>query len=489
MTIEAWINAAANPADDGQIVAKSDGATGWQFKTSPDTGPHTFGLMVSDGGTQRYSGTVRALNTWYHFAAVYDATARTMNTYVNGVLDNGVISGTVPVRRWMPAVNVNIGRRTGGFHFNGLIDEVRIYDRALTPHRDRRGHEHAASVERRLRIRSAPTVSMTAPGNGSTATGNVTLTASASDNVAMGGVQFLLDGVNLGPEVTGSGPASATPGTARRQPTARIRCRRAPGTPRTTRRRRPPSTSRRPMTRRRRQCRSRRLSRGLRSPVIAAIIVSATDNVAVAGVQFLLDGANLGAEVTGPGPSYHLLVEYDCRSPTARIRWPRVRATPPATRTVAAAVSVTVANTDTTGPTVSVTSPAGGATVAGTLSVTASATDPSGMAGVQFLLDGANLGAEVTGAGPTYTYSWNTTTVANGTHTLSARARDTRTNTTTSASVTVTVSNDLTAPTVSLTAPTAGSTLSGTFTLRATATDNVAMGGVTFLVDGVAARQ
>lgn len=85
MTIEAWIKAAANPANDGQIVAKSNG-TGWQFKTSPDTGPETIGVLVSGSSTattQRYSTTVRSLNTWYHVASVYDATALTLSTYVN----------------------------------------------------------------------------------------------------------------------------------------------------------------------------------------------------------------------------------------------------------------------------------------------------------------------------------------------------------------------------------------------------------------------
>ena len=53
---------------------------------------------------------------------------------------------------------------------------------------------------------------------------------------------------------------------------------------------------------------------------------------------------------------------------------------------------------DTTPPTVSVTSPAGGATVSGTITVTANASDNVGVAGVQFLLDGANLGAEDTTA-------------------------------------------------------------------------------------------
>ena len=87
MTWSAWVKAAANPADDGQIVAKSNDASGWQFKTSPDTGAHTFAIGVS-GGTnafaQRYSTTVRSLNVWYHVAGVYNAAARTLDIYVNG---------------------------------------------------------------------------------------------------------------------------------------------------------------------------------------------------------------------------------------------------------------------------------------------------------------------------------------------------------------------------------------------------------------------
>src|SRR5204863_5872090 len=53
MTLSAWVKAAANPPDDGQIVAKSDSTSGWQLKTSPDTGPHTFGVAVSGGTTPR----------------------------------------------------------------------------------------------------------------------------------------------------------------------------------------------------------------------------------------------------------------------------------------------------------------------------------------------------------------------------------------------------------------------------------------------------
>src|SRR5581483_9420816 len=107
---------------------------------------------------------------------------------------------------------------------------------------------------------------------------------------------------------------------------------------------------------------------------------------------------------------------------------------------------------DTQVPTVSVTGPANGATVAGVVSVTASASDNVGVVGVQFLLNGSNLAAEDTTV--PYSVSWNTTSVANGTCTLAAVARDAAGNTSTS-SVSVTVNNvvDTTAPTVSLTAP------------------------------------
>jgi Concanavalin A-like lectin/glucanases superfamily/Galactose oxidase-like, Early set domain/Bacterial Ig domain len=94
---------------------------------------------------------------------------------------------------------------------------------------------------------------------------------------------------------------------------------------------------------------------------------------------------------------------------------------------------------DTTPPTVSVSAPAAGATVSGTTPVNATAADNVAVAGVQFTLDGANLGAEDTSA--PYSVSWNTTTATNGAHALRAIARDSSTNATTSDPVSVSVSN------------------------------------------------
>jgi hypothetical protein len=97
-------------------------------------------------------------------------------------------------------------------------------------------------------------------------------------------------------------------------------------------------------------------------------------------------------------------------------------------------------------PAVSLTSPAAGQTVSGTITLSASASDDVGVAGVRFRLDGADLGAEDVAA--PFGVSWNTTLVPNGPHTLSAVARDTS-GQTTMTSLSVTVGNDTTAPSVS----------------------------------------
>ena len=126
-----------------------------------------------------------------------------------------------------------------------------------------------------------------------------------------------------------------------------------------------------------------------------------------------------------------------------------------------AATSITVnvsSNPDTTPPTVSVTSPANNATVVGSIPVTADATDNFGVVGVQFRLNGANLGLEDTAA--PYEITWNTLTSANGTYALTATARDAAGNQSTSPAVNVTINNpiDTTPPTVVTVSPADGAT-------------------------------
>jgi PKD repeat protein len=137
MTLAAWINISSQPGDDGTIIAKLN-SRGWQLKTSPDTGVRTAAIEIGTSGSasaQRYSKTVLQANTWYHIAGVYDAAARTLSIYVNGVLDNGVLTGTVPTAQYNAPIGAIIAQRPdfpGTFNFLGTIDEVHVFNRALT---------------------------------------------------------------------------------------------------------------------------------------------------------------------------------------------------------------------------------------------------------------------------------------------------------------------------------------------------------------------
>jgi len=94
-------------------------------------------------------------------------------------------------------------------------------------------------------------------------------------------------------------------------------------------------------------------------------------------------------------------------------------------------------------PVISLFAPSDGATLTGTVSLTATAVDDRAMAGVQFQVSGQNIGSEVTTDSPItkFTLAWDSHGVPNGTYTLTAIARDAAGHTTTSAGITITVSN------------------------------------------------
>ena len=75
-------------------------------------------------------------------------------------------------------------------------------------------------------------------------------------------------------------------------------------------------------------------------------------------------------------------------------------------------------------PTVTITNPADGATVSGTINITADASDDNGVTQVEFFVDGNSIGTDANGADG-WTMPWDTTTVGDGGHTVTATATDT----------------------------------------------------------------
>lgn len=93
---------------------------------------------------------------------------------------------------------------------------------------------------------------------------------------------------------------------------------------------------------------------------------------------------------------------------------------------------------DTTAPTASVTAPTAGATVSGTVTVSASAMDNVGVTAVDFYAGASLLGSDTTSP---YSITWDSKSVANGSYSITVKARDAAGNVGTSAGVSVTVSN------------------------------------------------
>jgi hypothetical protein len=123
VTLDGWINPAAN--GDATYFGKAESSN------------NDFCLFFLGGNIQAYvkingtehtvnTGYVPTLNTWTHIALTYDGS--TITLYANGtVIGSDTASGNL-TNSGSPFV---IGGRFGDLHFNGSIDEVEVFDRAL----------------------------------------------------------------------------------------------------------------------------------------------------------------------------------------------------------------------------------------------------------------------------------------------------------------------------------------------------------------------
>ncbi len=138
MTISTWILPRAFNTS-GRIVAKQggSGSRGWSLNVENTTGPGKSGaFMVASSASALVSvvtSTSLASNQWVHLCGVYEPGVA-LRIYTNGFLNNEN-TVNVPAAQYNSGLNVTIGGRPTGSvdnPFNGLVDEVRIFNRALT---------------------------------------------------------------------------------------------------------------------------------------------------------------------------------------------------------------------------------------------------------------------------------------------------------------------------------------------------------------------
>ena len=111
---------------DGEV-----GGGGADWGTAIVNGKFVLGVGSSGGDTTLASSVNINDGTWHHVAATRNNTSGTMAVYVDGVL-RGTGTGPTGSRNW-PA-NLRIGSlQTGNNFLNGTLDDVRLYNRILTP--------------------------------------------------------------------------------------------------------------------------------------------------------------------------------------------------------------------------------------------------------------------------------------------------------------------------------------------------------------------
>ncbi len=139
LTITGWIYPTNLTSGDRDIIWKGDHGGGRPYGSWLDwTGTtYRFQFVFTDnelnGVSSAFTYTIQN-NTWYHFTVTFIANTTTgIRFYVNGLEVSGSpsSSSTVDNIRTGSGYNVVFGGSTG-YYYNGLIDEIRIYNHALT---------------------------------------------------------------------------------------------------------------------------------------------------------------------------------------------------------------------------------------------------------------------------------------------------------------------------------------------------------------------
>jgi len=128
MTISAWVNPQV-PGALMEIISKED-ANGYGYMMRVDSNQAYVGFFNGSYPTVNSSTSVTP-GQWVHLVGIRNSVSGTVSIYLNGVYESQVAAGAAPVAS---TSNLLIGNSPVAAHFfNGAIDEVAVWSRALDP--------------------------------------------------------------------------------------------------------------------------------------------------------------------------------------------------------------------------------------------------------------------------------------------------------------------------------------------------------------------
>ena len=195
MTLEAWVESTGSNTSWTDLIYKGDDNYYLSGSSWPNNVP-AAGETLARGPAQVFGASVLPLNAWVHLAVTYDGS--TMRLYVNGT----EVSSTPATGNLVTSANpLTIGGDSiYGQYFRGLIDEVRVYNLALTPAQIQSDMATPIPGGGGIVDTQPPTVTISAPAAGASVADTVNVSANASDDMGVAGVTFFVDGVAAGPE-------------------------------------------------------------------------------------------------------------------------------------------------------------------------------------------------------------------------------------------------------------------------------------------------
>ena len=128
LTISAWVKADSLSGNPG-IVFKGGAGNNQRYKLAFAEGQLFFERNTTDGYKKLRSPDVSATNVWLHVVGLYDGTY--IKVYENGIEKNSVNVGSNIVSYLGYPLVVGINKFWNAY-FDGIVDYVSIYDRALS---------------------------------------------------------------------------------------------------------------------------------------------------------------------------------------------------------------------------------------------------------------------------------------------------------------------------------------------------------------------